>query len=51
MAINAVWWDGESDRLNDAKLIGFREFRKNGTSYKYENYLISERTGIKKIEC
>jgi hypothetical protein len=38
-----VWWDGECDRLNDAKLVAFREFRKNGTSYNNENYLISER--------
>jgi hypothetical protein len=40
-AINVVWWDGECDRLNDAKLVAFRE--KNGTSYNYENYLILER--------
>jgi hypothetical protein len=41
-AINAVWWNGECDRLNDDKLVAFREFRKNGTS-NYENYLIFER--------
>jgi hypothetical protein len=38
-----VWWDGECDRLNDAKLVAFREFRRNVTSYNYENYFISER--------
>jgi hypothetical protein len=38
-----VWWDGKCDRLNDAKLAAFREFRGNGTSHNYENYLISER--------
>jgi hypothetical protein len=41
--INTVWWDGECDRLNDAKLVAFREFRRNGTSHNYENYLVSER--------
>jgi hypothetical protein len=41
--INAMWWDGECDRLNDAKLAAFREFRRNGISHNYENYLISKR--------
>jgi hypothetical protein len=27
-AVNVVWWDGGCDRLNDAELVAFREFRK-----------------------
>jgi hypothetical protein len=41
-AINSVWWDGDCNRLNDAELVAFREFTKNGTSYNHENYLILE---------
>jgi hypothetical protein len=34
IGLRVVWWDGECDRLNDAKLVAFREFRKNGTFIK-----------------
>jgi hypothetical protein len=42
-SLRSLWWDAECDRLNDAKLFAFRNFRSNGSSAIFEEYKIVER--------
>jgi hypothetical protein len=42
-SLQLLWWDAECDRLNDAKLLAFRNFRGNGSFANYEEYKIAER--------
>jgi hypothetical protein len=42
-SLRSLWWDAECDRLNDAKLLAFRNFRSNESSANYEDYKIAER--------